>query len=82
MKAYQRDRIVLAASRFDAPTKNGEVLEIDGQNGEPPYLVRWADGRLCPEPDLVLEDDAEDGQSALAEVILLSDARTRRAQRA
>ena len=80
MKAHQRDRIVLAASRFDAPTRDGEVLEVDGEDGEPPYLVRWADGRLCPEPDSVLRVEAEDGSTALAEVILLSDARASRAR--
>ena len=75
MKAHHRDHIVLAASRFDAPTRDGEVLEIDGEDGQPPYLVRWADGQLCPEPDLVLDVEDEDGPPALAEVILLSEAR-------
>ncbi len=75
MKAPHRDHIILAASRFDAPTRDGEVLEIDGMDGEPPYLVRWADGRLCPESDLVLEVENNEGPTALAEVILLSEAR-------
>jgi hypothetical protein len=26
------------------PRKVGEVLEVRGADGEPPYLVRWADG--------------------------------------
>lgn len=76
MKAHHRDHIVLAAGRFDAPTRDGELLEIDGQDGEPPYLVRWADGRLCPESDLVREVEFN-GPTALAEVILLSEARAR-----
>ena len=34
--------------------RRGEVLEVRGPHGEPPYLVRWADGHEClmfPGPD-------------------------------
>lgn len=78
MKTHHRDHIILAASHFDAPTRDGELLEIDGQDGEPPYLVRWADGQLCPESDLVLEVADTEGPTALAKVILLSEARASR----
>lgn len=44
MKAHQGDRIILAASHVDDPTRDGEVLEVRGEDGEPPYLVRWTDG--------------------------------------
>lgn len=77
MKAHQQGRIVLASSRLDAPTRDGEMLEIEGQDGAPPYLVRWADGQLCPAPDSVQRVEAEDEPIALADVILLSDARAR-----
>ena len=56
MKAHQGDRIILAASHVDEPTRDGEVLEVRGKDGAPPYLVRWADGHtvlLCPGPDSV-----------------------------
>lgn len=75
MKAPHRDHIILAASRFDAPTRDGELLEIDGRDGEPPYLVRWADGQLCPESYLVLDVEDDGSPTVLAEVILLSEAR-------
>ena len=79
MKAHHGDRILRVASPFDAPTLDGEVLEVGGEDGEPPYLVRWADGYLCPEPCSTPQVEAEHGH--LAKVTLLSDARTRRAQR-
>ena len=44
MKAHPGDRIILAASHVDEPTRDGEVLEVRGEDGQPPYLVRWTDG--------------------------------------
>jgi uncharacterized protein DUF1876/uncharacterized protein DUF1918 len=57
MKAQKGDRIVLAGEQVDRPTRDGEVLEVRGKNGEPPYLVRWSDGHtglLYPGPGSVL----------------------------
>lgn len=57
MKAHQGDRIILAASHIEEPTRDGEVLEVRGEDGEPPYLVRWADGHtglLYPGPGSIL----------------------------
>jgi hypothetical protein len=62
MKAHQGDRIILAASHTDQPTRDGEVLEVKGANGEPPYLVRWADGHtglMYPGPGSVLRVEGE-----------------------
>jgi hypothetical protein len=62
MKAHQGDRIILAASHTDEPTRDGEVLEVRGANGDPPYLVRWADGRtglMYPGPGSVLRIEGE-----------------------
>jgi hypothetical protein len=62
MKAHQGDRIILAASHLDQPTRDGEVLEVRGENGAPPYLVRWTDGHtglLYPGPGAVLRVEAE-----------------------
>lgn len=70
MKAHQGDRIILAASHIDEPTRDGEVLEVRGEDGEPPYLVRWADGHtglLYPGPGSILrvgpEPEHADGVS-------------------
>jgi len=57
MKAQQGDRIVLAGEQVDRPTRDGEILEVRGKDGAPPYLVRWSDGHtglLYPGPGSVL----------------------------
>jgi len=62
MKAHQGDHIILAASHTDEPTRDGEVLEVRGPDGEPPYLVRWADGHtglMYPGPGSVLRIETE-----------------------
>ncbi|GAA2110728.1 hypothetical protein GCM10009841_33010 [Microlunatus panaciterrae] len=38
------DRIFLASNRTGVAVRTGEVLEIQGPDGGPPYLVRWTDG--------------------------------------
>ena len=68
MKAHPGDRIILAASHIDQPTRHGEVIEVGNENGDPPYLVRWADGHtglLYPGPGSVLrvEGEQKDGAS-------------------
>lgn len=57
MKASVGDRIVMAGEQVDRPTRDGEVLEVRGVDGAPPYLVRWSDGHtglLYPGPGSVL----------------------------
>jgi hypothetical protein len=57
MRARVGDRIILAAEHIDQPTRDGEVLEVRGEAGGPPYLVRWSDGHsglIFPGPGTVL----------------------------
>lgn len=57
MKAKTGDRIILAGEQVDRPTRDGEILEVRGEDGSPPYLVRWSDGHtglLYPGPGSVL----------------------------
>ena len=57
MKASVGDRIVMAGEQVDRPTRDGEILEVHGEGGAPPYLVRWSDGHtglLYPGPGSVL----------------------------
>jgi len=35
---------VIESRTVDAPRKVGEVLEVHGTDGAPPYVVRWSDG--------------------------------------
>lgn len=70
MKAKSGDRIILAGERVDQPTRDGEVLEVRGEDGAPPYLVKWTDGHtglLYPGPGSVLRV-AEAGADVAADV--------------
>jgi len=65
MKAHQGDQIIIAASHVDEPTRAGVVLEVRGQDGGPPFLIRWADGHtglMYPGPGSVLRVLAEHEQ--------------------
>jgi hypothetical protein len=62
MKAHPGDRIILAASHIDQATRHGEVIEVGGKDGDPPYLIRWAGGHtglLYPGPGSILRVEAE-----------------------
>jgi hypothetical protein len=57
MKAQVGDRIILAGTRVDDPVRDGEVLEVKGNNGGAPYTVRWSDGHtglVYPGPGAVM----------------------------
>jgi hypothetical protein len=43
MKAHVGDRIVVASPKTGGSTRDGEVVEIRGADGAPPYVVRWSD---------------------------------------
>lgn len=54
MRAQVGDRLVVESKKVDMPRREGEVLEVQGTEGGPPYLVRWSDGHeglTFPGPD-------------------------------
>ncbi len=55
MKATKGDRIVIKGHRVGEHDRDGEVLEVHGTDGDPPYLVRWDEdgheGLFFPGPD-------------------------------
>lgn len=55
MHARVGDQIVIRSAHVDEPVRDGEVLEVRGRDGSPPYLVRWSDtgheALLVPGPD-------------------------------
>jgi hypothetical protein len=54
MRAQVGDRLVVEGKTVDIPRQHGEVIEVQGKDGEPPYLVRWSDGHeglTYPGPD-------------------------------
>jgi hypothetical protein len=55
MKAKVGDTLVILSSHLDQASARGEILEVHGVDGEPPFLVRWDErGRealVFPGPD-------------------------------
>ena len=43
MHAQVGDRIVIVGHRVGEHERDGEILEVHGEAGGPPYLVRWSD---------------------------------------
>ncbi len=43
MKAKAGDRLVVEGHRVGEVKKTALILEVRGDNGEPPYLVRWSE---------------------------------------
>jgi hypothetical protein len=43
MRAEVGDQIVIHGTHVDEPVRDGEVLEVCGTDGSPPYRVRWSD---------------------------------------
>ena len=65
MRAKTGDRIIINGHHVGEPNRDCEVLEVHGEDGAPPYLVRWEDtGRLSlhyPGSDARLEHLARRG---------------------
>jgi hypothetical protein len=57
MEATIGDEICIHGSAVGQPDKRGEIVEVRGSSGQPPYLVRFADGQMrlvFPGPDAVI----------------------------
>jgi len=58
MHASVHDRITVLAPHVGGPNRDGEILEVHGADGTPPYLVRWSDtgheALYFPESDAVI----------------------------
>jgi len=65
MRAQVGDRVVVQAAHLDQAVRDGEIVEVHGPDGEPPYLVRWsADGHTSlffPGPDARVHHDEGGG---------------------
>jgi len=44
MKAQAGDELVVKGRHVGDPDRTGVIIEVRGQAGGPPYLVRWTDG--------------------------------------
>lgn len=43
MRAAVGDRMIIKGHRVGEHDRDGEVLEVRGADGGPPYVVRWGD---------------------------------------
>ena len=58
MQAAVGDRLHIHGHAVGDPDRMGEIVEVKGQQGAPPYLVRFDDGHtrlVFPGPDAVIE---------------------------
>jgi len=58
MQAHIGDRVHVHGHTAGVPDLWGEVLEVRGREGQPPYLVAFNDGHqglIFPGPDAVIE---------------------------
>ena len=59
MFATVGDHLLVHGAHVDAPERDGEIIEVRGANGTPPYVVRWSDsgheGLVFPGPDAVVQ---------------------------
>ncbi|MGH3320450.1 MAG: DUF1918 domain-containing protein [Streptosporangiaceae bacterium] len=58
MQATVGDRLHAHGNTVGEPDRIGEIVEVRGGGGEPPYLVRFDDGSeklVFPGPDAVVE---------------------------
>lgn len=66
MQASAGDALTVRGAHQGEPDRHGQITEVHGENGGPPYLVRWDDGHesvYFPGPDTVIAHHPA-GQSA------------------
>jgi len=59
MDAKVGDRLVIKGDHVGEPDRGAEILEVHGEQGGPPFVVRWDDdgheGLFFPGSDAVVE---------------------------
>jgi Domain of unknown function (DUF1918) len=59
LRAKPGDRLVIRADHTGEAEHDGEILEVLGENGAPPFVVRWEDdghvSRLYPGTDTYVQ---------------------------
>jgi hypothetical protein len=54
MRANVGDQLWIESNSAEQHRRTGEIIEVRGADGQPPFVVRWSDGHeaLCfPGPD-------------------------------
>jgi hypothetical protein len=70
MRAVVGDRLHVRGHIVGQSERTGEIVEVRGAGGEPPYLVRFDDGHtslVFPGPDAVIERSRKKRKKGLAE---------------
>ncbi len=58
MHAEVGDELTVKGRRQGDAERHGKIIEVHGENGSPPYLVRWRDDResiFFPSSDSIVE---------------------------
>ena len=64
LKASPGDCLVVRGHHQGEPEREGEILEVLGKNGGPPYMVRWDDGHeaeVFPGSDMFVKHLGDEG---------------------
>ncbi len=64
MKAQVGDELTVRGRHQGDEDRHGTIIRVDGQNGAPPYLVRWRDGHqsvFFPESGTEVQHHAAQG---------------------
>ncbi len=60
MQAHVGDRLLVHSRAVGIPEQTGEIVEVRGADGTPPYIVRFGDGHeslVFPGSDCVVRPD-------------------------
>jgi hypothetical protein len=58
MRAVTGDELVVRGRHVGNEDRIGEIIEVHGEDGAPPYLVHWKDGHesvIMPSSDTIVE---------------------------
>jgi Domain of unknown function (DUF1918) len=58
MQARVGERILIRGKTVESPDRHGEIIEVRGADGDPPYFVRFDDGHealVYPGRDCIIE---------------------------
>jgi hypothetical protein len=67
MHAQVGNRILIHGRAVGSADRHGEIIEVRGQDGAPPYMVRFGDGHetlVYPGTDCVIEEAHAEPSSA------------------
>lgn len=62
MRAAVGDRVTVPGRHVGDHVRSGQVIEVHGAEGTPPYVIRWDDGHegiCCPGPEMRIEHTAD-----------------------